>query len=86
MELYEIYRSKHLRAGVVEKPSDWKWCGFNEIIGKRKRYCLLDIPEILLQSQCSSLKELRATYINIIDEALARREFTRDPGWTESSL
>ena len=56
-----------------------------EIIGKRKRYGLLDIPEILLQSLCSSLKELRTTYISIIDEALARREFTRDPIWTESS-
>ncbi len=26
-----------VRARVVEKPSDWDWCGFNEIIGKRKR-------------------------------------------------
>ncbi len=40
---------------------------------------MLDIPEILLQSQCSSLKELRTTYIDIIDEALARRDFARDP-------
>ena len=73
-----------VRARVVENPSDWEWCGYNEIIGKRKRYCLLEIPEILLQSQCSSLKELRATYIDIIDEALARRDFSRDPVWTES--
>ncbi len=26
-----------IRAGVVEKPSDWDWCGFNEIIGTRKK-------------------------------------------------
>ncbi len=30
------------------------------------------------------MKELRATYIDIIDEALARRDFARDPVWTES--
>ena len=78
------YIDHMVRAKVVEKPSDWEWCGYNEIIGKRKRYCLLDIPEILLQSQCSSLKELRTTYISIIDEALARRDFNRDPVWTES--
>ncbi len=73
-----------VRAGVVEKPSDWEWCGFNEIIGTRKRYFLLNIPEILLQCQCRSLKELRTTYIDIIDEALSRRDFVRDPVWTES--
>ncbi len=85
MELYEVYRSKHLRARVVEHPTEWEWCGYNEIIGKRKRFCLLDIPEILLQSLCSSLKELRTTYISIIDEALSRRDFSRDRVWTESS-
>ncbi len=40
--------------------------------------------EILLQSLCSSLKELRTTYISIIDEALARRDFECDPVWTQS--
>ncbi len=45
---------------------------------------MIDIPEILLQCQCRSLKELRATYIGIIDEALARGDFARDPVWTES--
>ncbi len=45
---------------------------------------ILNIPEILLQCQCRSLKELRTTYISIIDEALARRDLARDPVWTES--
>ena len=30
------------------------------------------------------MKELRTTYIGIIDEALARRDFARDPVWIES--
>lgn len=27
-----------VRAGVVRHPSEWAWCGYNEVVGSRKRY------------------------------------------------
>ena len=32
-----------VRAGIVEHPRDWRWCGYDELVGIRKRYRLIDI-------------------------------------------
>ncbi len=32
-----------VRAGIVRHPMDWPWCGYNEIVGKRQHFRLLDI-------------------------------------------
>ena len=31
-----------VRAGVVGHPMDWPFCGFQEIVGRRTRICLID--------------------------------------------
>ena len=36
-----------VRAGKVAHPRDWRWCGHDELIGKRKRYRIVDIDRLL---------------------------------------
>ena len=46
-----------VRAGVVVHPSEWQWCGFQEIMGVKSRYRLLDIDfltELLGRSDLNS--------------------------------
>ena len=31
-----------IRAGVVDHPQDWDWCGYRELFGLRRRYRLID--------------------------------------------
>ncbi len=36
-----------VRAGVVEHPREWKWCGYHELVGLRQRYRLLSVERLL---------------------------------------
>jgi hypothetical protein len=29
--------------GVVDHPRKWEWLGYHEIVGSRRRYCVLDL-------------------------------------------
>jgi len=31
-----------VRAGVVSHPREWNWTGYEELVGERKRYRLID--------------------------------------------
>ncbi len=35
-----------VRAGVVDHPKDWRWCGHDELVGNRRRYRLLDFVRV----------------------------------------
>ena len=36
-----------IRAGVVKHPSEWAFCGYNEIQAPRERYALIDYEGLL---------------------------------------
>ena len=36
-----------VRAGVVSHPEQWRWCGYDELSGVRKRYRILNIDRLL---------------------------------------
>jgi len=36
-----------VRAGLVHHPSEWRWCGYDELTGGRQRYRLLDLDSVL---------------------------------------
>ena len=40
-----------VRASAASHPSDWTWCGYREIVGERKRYCLLDTDTASLKKE-----------------------------------
>jgi len=74
-----------VRAGIVSHPQQWPWCGYNEIVGNRKRYRLLDIErlsELLgLSGGKSSLAEIHQKRIL---ESVQNKRLNREAIWTES--
>jgi putative transposase len=73
-----------VRAGVVEHPSQWRWCGYDELVGQRERYRLLDFDRLLESLGVSSLAAYRLIQEQGIEEAIQRRALKRQAAWTES--
>jgi putative transposase len=73
-----------VRAGVVEHPAEWPFCGWQEISGQRGRRCLIDQDLLMTFLGIRDGARLRAVYQSWITEALSRRDLAREPMWTES--
>ena len=73
-----------VRAGIVKHPSEWVFCGYNEIQNLPKRYCLIDIEELMGLMNVGDAEELKAAYRGWVEEALAGSGHERRPEWTES--
>ena len=73
-----------VRAGVVSHPDQWPWCGYDELVGKRKRYRLLDMARVReLLGGCTQ-EDVVADYQSAVGQDIEQRQFARDPVWTES--
>ncbi len=73
-----------VRAGVVHHPREWRWCGYQELIGQRQRYRLLDLDQVVSQCGGGRLESFRRSYEAAISEAIDRRHLHREAWWTES--
>jgi putative transposase len=73
-----------VRAGVVDHPGEWRWCGHDELVGDRTRYRLID-REAFARLLGPALKsEFDEAYRREVEEAIAIRRLQREPWWTES--
>jgi REP element-mobilizing transposase RayT len=74
-----------VRAGVVVHPSEWPFCGYNEIQNPRKRYSLIDYGSLMGLFGIRSGDEFRKVYHGWVTEALERGNYgEREERWTES--
>lgn len=73
-----------VRAGVVNHPEEWPFCGYNEVQSPRQRYSLIDYQRLISLLQMKDLEELQESCRNRIEQALASREQSRESKWTES--
>ncbi len=73
-----------VHAGVVEHPSEWEFCGYNEIQAARQRYALIDYNELRGLLNFESTVDLASGYRGWIEEALHEDNGIRDGKWTES--
>jgi putative transposase len=73
-----------VRAGVVKHPSEWTFCGHNEIIRPRERYGLIDHKALLNFCGASSEESFRNQYRYRVEEALQNGRTAREARWTES--
>jgi putative transposase len=73
-----------VRAGVVVHPSEWPFCGYNEIQNPRERYSLIDQSSLIELFNMGSMDKLRRTYGDWVEEALEKQGRERQPQWTES--
>lgn len=74
-----------VRAGVVQHPEQWDWCGYREITGQRKRYRLIQQHPLLHAVDAEPYPERFAQhYCEFIDDGLKEIALRREARWTES--
>jgi REP element-mobilizing transposase RayT len=73
-----------VRAGVVRHPSEWSFCGHNEIQSPPQRYSIIDRKRLMELVGAGVGDELSETYKEWIDEILMSGETARENRWTES--
>jgi len=73
-----------VRAGAVSHPGEWSWCGYQELMGLRERFCLLDMGRLL---SCSIrriwLHSEKLTLPGLIRPS-GERQLSRESHWTEA--
>lgn len=72
-----------IRAGV-DHPSQWPYCGYNEIQNPHQRYSLIDYDRLIPLLQMRDIEELQQSCRAVFEEALGTNNQTRDSKWTES--
>ncbi|MDP6523781.1 MAG: transposase [Kiritimatiellia bacterium] len=73
-----------VRAGKVEHPEDWRWCGYDELTDKRKRYRIIDQARLLSLTGFTTMRDFAEFYASSITERLSAGPQNREPFWTES--
>lgn len=73
-----------VRAGAVPHPREWRWSGYDELIGTRERYRLLDLDRLLQSLDIGSIETFRTLYNEAIEQRIADRLLAREAHWTES--
>jgi putative transposase len=72
-----------VRAGVVRHPREWRWSGHHELIGIRKRYCVLNIENLIKKVSGFDYPHFLKWYTATLDGIL-ENEVRREALWTES--
>lgn len=74
-----------VRAGVVNHPRQWVYCGYSELLSDRKRYTIIDIQSLFQMFFLKNFFDLLDYRRQTIDNAILRNFYlTRDEKWTES--
>jgi putative transposase len=73
-----------VRAGVVEHPRDWRWCGYAELSGQRKRYRVINFRAFERAFGRNPGEPAFAPYYrDLIEDRLGGESLSREPMWTE---
>lgn len=73
-----------VRAGVVGHPRDWPWCGYQEIMGLRQRYSILDLEEVAQLGGTTNQSRFAEWYDAGLADRIKSGSLKREPVWTES--
>ena len=73
-----------VRAGRVEHPREWRWCGYDELMGLRRRYRILDVDRLLEHLDGVLPASFREAYSAGLEEHTRKHRLERQAAWTES--
>jgi len=73
-----------VRARVVSHPSEWPFCGYNELMQNPQRYRLINFKTMMDLIGIDDLIALRKFYSKCIESTLLSNKMIRDSRWTES--
>jgi putative transposase len=74
-----------VRAGVVSSPSEWAWCGYQELSGLRNRYRVIDrksLADALAPGR--AWPQIAEHYVETVQGLLRSERLLREACWTES--
>jgi len=74
-----------VRAGVVRNPGEWAWCGYQELMGLRRRYrsvALEELAEALAPGR--GVDVVAARYAEYVEDGLNGEGLGRQSIWTQS--
>jgi len=72
-----------VRAGVVSHPSEWEFCGYNEIQNPRKRKGIIDFERLMALVGLASYSDLKEAHLNWVDQKLHKRVHEKERQWTK---
>ncbi len=73
-----------VRARKTEHPGQWRWCGYDELVGKRRRYRIIDQERLLALAGFASSRAFAEYYATSVSDKLERHRQVREPYWTEA--
>jgi hypothetical protein len=73
-----------VRNGVVPHPSEWSFCGYNEIQNPRKKNVLTAYQKLSELTGFESYTAFQETHKELVNESLANGKNFRQNQWTES--
>jgi len=73
-----------VRAGVVDHPADWPFCGYNEIQKPKRKNVLINYDMLRDMLGFKLYDEVIAYHKKWVDDCLGNGENTHDDKWTQS--
>jgi putative transposase len=73
-----------VRAGVVDHPSEWAFCGYNELMQNPQRYRLINIKKVMELTGTTDRITFKKFYSERVESTLLSDQMERDIRWTES--
>jgi putative transposase len=73
-----------VRAGAVEHPSEWEFCGYNEIQNPRKRKGIIDFDRLMSLLKFNTYDDLKEAHGRWIEEAIQEDHPVKETKWTQS--
>jgi len=73
-----------VRAGVVEHPRQWEFCGYNEIQNPRKRKGIIDFDRLMGLLGYENYDDLKDAHYKWVESAIQADNCDRENKWTQS--
>jgi len=73
-----------VRAGVVAHPRDWRFGGYHELSGSRKRYRIVDLDRLLNLLAVPDVNAFRGWHGATLAELCRPAELPREPHWSRA--
>lgn len=73
-----------VRAGAVSHPQEWRWCGHDELIGRRQRYRIIDRERLVESLGAGGEEGLKERYEDALARRIEARLMGREAYWSES--
>ncbi len=72
-----------VRTGTINHPSQWYWCGYNEIQNPRRKNVLIDYEKLMELAGYNTFDIFQTAHRKWVDDSLTSCENKRESQWTE---